>query len=870
MTLDELQVVITANITQLAPQINEIKKQFSGLGKAAETTSQDMSNAAEKSADKTKKALDTETNAQNKAAEAAKNAAKVKSQAAADITAAIKREQERQKGMSTGQLSPEEWYSLAHPDTGGQKRSMTATGIMSERETSASAPEPAQNIGKLQAAAVKTRQALTDMFGAAKQGAAEASAETELLIKKLDLINAQADIQQRKLVDLQAEYQRVASSGADSKSALKLQSQIVSTESRLLSLTSQSDKLSAQIRRLDEGLSSTGSSASRAAQNVQKVNSELSRTGFSTSKAAQGMQKMGSSFKSAGSGASSFSRELSMMRRQILSQILIYGILMKGLSTFGTYMWSALKTNTAFSNSLNNLKVQLLTAFQPIYQAALPALTSLINAMAKTMAYIAAFISGFFGKTYAQSQQSAAGLNKNVKALENMEKAAKNAKKSLAGFDQINQIGNKDTASATPTGADKSLINTDFSSPSAKPLISEEQIRAAEEAGERIRSVFDKIYRFVKQYEGPIKTVIVGIITAFLLFKTITFVVGIVSGIASAFAFLAANPAVAVVVAIAAIIAALVALYMTNQQFRDIVNGAWTSVKITILDAWNAISDNVIAGWKNVISIFQNLWDTVLKPVIDQIGQVWDNLWTNHLAPLYNEVKDFIEKVINDVLNVWNKTLAPFIDWMISHFGPPIATLLKGTATVFGDFFGIISDVVKDIIKALGGIVDFISGVFTGDWKKAWQGVKDIFGGIFDGICDLFKGAINLIIDGINAFTETLNWIPEELSKVPGFGWAADFKIGQIPHLAQGCITDVNNPMLAVIGDNKTQREVVSPLGDLKNMIAEVVKNAAGTGTGTGDMYFTFPIYLDRNGSLLDTIVKKVSRNTRSSNVSAF
>lgn len=50
----------------------------------------------------------------------------------------------------------------------------------------------------------------------------------------------------------------------------------------------------------------------------------------------------------------------------------------------------ALETNTAFSNRLNNLKVQFLTAFNPIYHEALPALTFLVNAMAKVMAYIAA------------------------------------------------------------------------------------------------------------------------------------------------------------------------------------------------------------------------------------------------------------------------------------------------------------------------------------------------------------------------------------------------------------------------------------------------------------------------------------------------
>jgi methyl-accepting chemotaxis protein len=74
-----------------------------------------------------------------------------------------------------------------------------------------------------------------------------------------------------------------------------------------------------------------------------------------------------------------------------------------------------------------------------------------------------------------------------------------------------------------------------------------------------------------------------------------------------------------------------------------------------------------------------------------------------------------------------------------------------------------------------------------------WEGVKaafapigQFFSGIFSGVKEGFRGFINFIIGGINKFTSKLSWIPEKLSTVPGFGWAANFVIPQIPSFALG------------------------------------------------------------------------------------
>ena len=58
-----------------------------------------------------------------------------------------------------------------------------------------------------------------------------------------------------------------------------------------------------------------------------------------------------------------------------------------------------------------------------------------------------------------------------------------------------------------------------------------------------------------------------------------------------------------------------------------------------------------------------------------------------------------------------------------------------------------ISDVLNGIWKVLGGLIDFIVGVFTGDWNKAWEGIKSIFNGIWTSIKGIFEGIWNAIKD---------------------------------------------------------------------------------------------------------------------------
>ena len=142
-------------------------------------------------------------------------------------------------------------------------------------------------------------------------------------------------------------------------------------------------------------------------------------------------------------------------------------------------------------------------------------------------------------------------------------------------------------------------------------------------------------------------------------------------------------------------------------------------------------------------------------------------------------------------------------------------------------------------------MIDFITGIFQGDWKKAWNGVKSIFGGIWDAFIGIVRNPINTILGFINKLLKgaegMVNGIASALNNIsidlPG--WLQDLtgysSIGfdiqpwtapQIDYLAQGGFVEKNTPRLAVIGDNRHQGEIVAPEDKLQEMVDTAVRSA--------------------------------------------
>lgn len=162
--------------------------------------------------------------------------------------------------------------------------------------------------------------------------------------------------------------------------------------------------------------------------------------------------------------------------KYLLPSLVVYQLLGGAITKLASGMMSALKTNDQFSASLNQIKVNLMTAFYPIYTAILPALNALMSTVAQLTGQLASFIAMLFGTTYDAAKQGASGLYDNIQALNDTGSSANKAnekvkklQKSLMGFDQINKLAmdtddEKKEDSATP-GIDFGSATGTYSTP---------------------------------------------------------------------------------------------------------------------------------------------------------------------------------------------------------------------------------------------------------------------------------------------------------------------------------------------------------------------------------------------------------------------
>lgn len=160
--------------------------------------------------------------------------------------------------------------------------------------------------------------------------------------------------------------------------------------------------------------------------------------------------------------------------------------------------------------------------------------------------------------------------------------------------------------------------------------------------------------------------------------------------------------------------------------------------------------------WDKVVNMVLDIgeqttrvWDEHIVPVLNSAKVYFDELWTKHLEPLWKNILEFISSVTDFVTEAWNDGFKPTIDSLITILEGPTIAAFNGVWATVSDVFGSIADVVSGILETFSGLLTFLSGAFSGDWKKAWEGVKGIFSGIWDSIGGICTGVLNGIISAV-------------------------------------------------------------------------------------------------------------------------
>lgn len=166
--------------------------------------------------------------------------------------------------------------------------------------------------------------------------------------------------------------------------------------------------------------------------------------------------------------------------------------------------------------------------------------------------------------------------------------------------------------------------------------------------------------------------------------------------------------------------------------------------------------DSVAQGLSDLVGEFMEFWNGKVQPILDQMASDFDALWKTHIQPLLDNAAELLGKVADLLKAIWENILQPFISWIISNVLPVILPVIQAIWDMLVDFVGYIADAISSIIDILGGIIDFLTGVFTGDWELAFQGLENIVSGFIELVVGIIEGFVSLVGNIVEAFFEAI------------------------------------------------------------------------------------------------------------------
>lgn len=726
-------------------------------------------------------------------------------------------------------------------------------------------------------------------------------------IQDLDITDRQIDNLRNKLKLLNEQLKNTL----DVKGRNKLEATILSTESRMNSLINKSIKLGAEVTELDSKIASFGNESSRTANKLGLFNNTVS-------KGSKLNKKFSSSLKSSSKNVNSYNHGIRASIGQMFKWMIILPGIVRMLGAMATGLLNNLKTNEQFSNSLAQIKSNLMIAFTPIYQAILPAINALMNALSIATQYIASFISALFGKTFEQSKQATQGLidAKNAMGVYgDTAKAAGEAAKDalgLASFDEINTLNSNDSSSGSGGGGGSSSIPQ-----LVTPALDTSSVDSAmKKLTDKIKAYFNTFnfepliqsFNRLKKSVEPIINNLGKIIKWFLVEILDPLAHWTISDLLPAFLNLIAG--------------ALDFLNPILEVFMSLGSWLWDSFLQPIASWTGGVIVDVLNGLADMLSSIGN-WISEHKPLIEDLVLVigsfaaaWGlvtgaiNLW-NIAIGIWNSVGVIATAVTTgfgtaiafltspitlailaigaiiaigvllykhwDVIKakaieVWHGIKAKFEEfknWLGNIFATDWSQRFGFMGNILNIFLSSTKGIFNSVKQIFNGIISFISGIFTADWAKAWQGVKDIFGGIMNGLGAVIKAPLNAVISLINSAISGLNKISVNIpSWVPGVGGKTfGVNIPKIPMLAKGGLID--SPTLAMIGETHKQEAVVPLEGDTKalDLIAsKLMEKMSGGNTSSANTDRALQIILKLGDiefarALIDSINKLTEMN---------
>ena len=210
-----------------------------------------------------------------------------------------------------------------------------------------------------------------------------------------------------------------------------------------------------------------------------------------------------------------------------------------------------------------------------------------------------------------------------------------------------------------------------------------------------------------------------------------------------------------------------------------------------------AIMPVIIQLLNTILPIIMQIIQAVLPILIQILNMLTPilNMIVSLLTPILNLIISLVEPILNLIMSAITPLINIFMS-LINTVLQPIMPILQALANIFTAVLGAaiqaIQPIVQSLISIFQGLINFITGVFSGSWSSAWSGVVQVFGGLWDGLVGLVKAPINAVIGLVNSAINALNGISVTIPDwVPAVGGKTfGINIPNIPMLATGGFTD--------------------------------------------------------------------------------
>lgn len=551
----------------------------------------------------------------------------------------------------------------------------------------------------------------------------------------------------------------------------------------------------------------------KTASEVEKLNSKLTNTSEKISdaktQAADLAQQIEGRNKGAGIRAATEAASKSMDNfgkriSSVVRSALVFTAITQALAKVREWVKSVVMTNSEARESIAQLKGALLTLAQPLVSVVVPAFTMLVRVITAVINQISHLVSLISGKSVKASANAAKSLNKETKALKGTGSAAKKAASDLAAFDEINQLSGDTADSAGGGGVSADDITPDFS--------------YMDDISDRLKKIADAVLL---------------IAAGLALWK-------VASGLPGALG--------SILTKLSGILIAVGGLILL-----------WDGLS----DAWN----NGV-NWKNLLESLAGVVALAggLAIAFGKVG-AGIGLVVSGAALIITAFKDIVTNGANlqNTLMLISGIVATGLGFFFLT-GSVIPLVIAGIASVVTAALALTGNLtefarnLKDNI--LGGIIQFIKGVFTGNWKSAWEGVKKVFSGIWNSIVIIAESAINAVIKGLNWLISKINtikftvpsWVPGVGGKSIG-GHLSSLSEVKLPRLATGAVIPPNKEFLAVLGDQKSGTNIETPLATMVDAFKQAMAESGGGTT-------TVVVQLDGK-EIARSTVKNINNMTR-------